>query len=263
MSTQKHWRFIAGKAVGTSHIASGTPCQDAYACEVIRDVEGDDVLVVVVADGAGSAPLSHFGAELTSRAVVAAVREHLANATVGAFQRAVAEQIVQQVRSQLTAMATEASRPIRDYACTLVAAIIAPSITAFFQIGDGVIVVAPASEADNFSWVFWPERGEYANMTAFITDERWDEHLQYELGPGTVDEVAVLTDGLQNLVLDMRGRAAHSPFFNKMLAPLRLTDVEGNSIELSHFLERYLDSPRVNERTDDDKTLVLGSRRSP
>jgi hypothetical protein len=45
-----------------------------------------------------------------------------------------------------------------------------------------------------------------------------------------------------------------------MLATLRATP-EDELESLSSRLEAYLSSPPVNERTDDDKTLILASRR--
>lgn len=75
-----------------------------------------------------------------------------------------------------------------------------------------------------------------------------------------IDEVALLSDGLQRLALHYQTRTAHAAFFKPMLATLR--DASEDALEsLSARLEDYLSSPAVNERTDDDKTLVLASRR--
>jgi len=76
-----------------------------------------------------------------------------------------------------------------------------------------------------------------------------------------LSEVALFTDGLQNLVLDYKENSPHSPFFDHMLTPLRSTGA-GEQQGLSSALEDFLKSPRVNERTDDDKTLLLASRES-
>jgi hypothetical protein len=51
------WKIVAASARGTSHEASGQPCQDAHAWR-----EGADWFVGVVCDGAGSARLSDRGA---------------------------------------------------------------------------------------------------------------------------------------------------------------------------------------------------------
>jgi hypothetical protein len=44
-----------------------------------------------------------------------------------------------------------------------------------------------------------------------------------------------------------------------MMAPLR----SGNPLNgLNEKLEKFLSSPKINEKTDDDKTLILASRRA-
>jgi hypothetical protein len=61
-------------------------------------------------------------------------------------------------------------------------------------------------------------------------------------------------------VLHQATQSVHSPFFDKIFAPVRALDGPGYSEELSSKLETYLSSPLICERTDDDKTLLLASR---
>ena len=67
----------------------------------------------------------------------------------------------------------------------------------------------------------------------------------------------MLTDGLQPLALNYAAKAAHAPFFVPMFRPLR---VAPSGATVLAALRNFLDSPRVNERTDDDKTLILATR---
>ncbi|MGA0525444.1 protein phosphatase 2C domain-containing protein, partial [Escherichia coli] len=63
------------------------------------------------------------------------------------------------------------------------------------------------------------------------------------------------------LALAFETKLPHQPFFEPMFSVLRRTepsDCEGLSAQLGQFLN----SPQVNERTDDDKTLVLATRRT-
>jgi hypothetical protein len=110
--------------------------------------------------------------------------------------------------------------------------------------------------------VFWPEAGEYANMTRFITDPDALEHVRSVVTDAAPDEIAVFTDGIQRLALDFRAVAVHAPFFAPMMAVLRQQPPDECAL-LEAQLAAFLDSPKVNSRTDDDKTLVLASRRAP
>ena len=75
----------------------------------------------------------------------------------------------------------------------------------------------------------------------------------------SVSELAVFTDGLQRLALDFTTRQPYGAFFRPFFERLR-TEPEPET--LLEPLREFLDSPRVNDRTDDDKTLVLALSRS-
>lgn len=115
------------------------------------------------------------------------------------------------------------------------------------------------SEEHTYGHVFWPDRGEYANTTHFVTQDEVLEHLQFESVRREIVEAALLSDGLQSIALNYQQQTAHEPFFKGFFKPLRAA-TEGRSHELSQSLAVFLSSPRVNEKTDDDKTLVLASR---
>lgn len=260
----RRWRYALASVMGTSHVRSGDPCQDACACEVIEGSQGRDVLIAVACDGAGSAKLSQLGSAETCHFIIQRVKELMAaGLPVVEITQDVATRVVLDAQEHLRATAEKAGATARDLACTLVAGVIAPNAAAFFQVGDGVAIVGPRSEPINeFSWIFWPERGEYANTTTFLSEDRVAEHLQHAAVPYGIDEVAVLTDGIQSLVLDHKEHTAHAPFFSRMMAPLRTRTDAGHADGLSSALAAYLDSAPINDRTDDDKTLILASRRT-
>jgi len=69
------------------------------------------------------------------------------------------------------------------------------------------------------------------------------------------------SDGVQRLALSFEQRIPHNPFFEPMLNVLRnqkSAECEALDQQLAHFLN----SPQINERTDDDKTLILATRRA-
>jgi hypothetical protein len=253
------WRYIAASVIGTSHEKAGGTCQDANDCQIYRLPNGEKVLVAVVADGAGSARCGGEGAFRACSEFVGLVNHHLSSGhPVDQISIQTAKSWLGVIQRALDKDAESMSRERRDFACTLLGLVVGEGCTACLQIGDGAIVVAD-SEEHVYGHVFWPDRGEYANTTHFVTQDEAVEHLQFESVRRQIVEVALLTDGLQGIALNYQQQSAHEPFFKGLFAPLRSVD-EGHSYELSQSLVAFLSSSRVKEKTDDDKTLVLASR---
>jgi hypothetical protein len=70
------------------------------------------------------------------------------------------------------------------------------------------------------------------------------------------DKIAVFSDGLQRLALNMAANTAHDPFFTPFFTVLSAATAAQEEL-LQTELAQFLQSPAVNERTDDDKSLVL------
>jgi hypothetical protein len=246
-------------SIGTSHIAAAQPCQDAHFHVEATGPDGERTMVLAVSDGAGTAALAEVGAALVcdtfGRLVAAYIAQGGLVATIG---RPLVERWIAGVVYRLELHAEETGAALDDYACTLLAAIVAEREAVFLQIGDGAIVL---SAGEGWMHVFWPQHGEFANTTNFITSAHRLEALEFETLGEPVEELALFTDGLENLVLQKAAKAVHAPFFDSMFLAVRRSAASGVDAELSRALGGYLSSAPVNERTDDDKTLVLASRR--
>jgi hypothetical protein len=250
------WRFVNAAVRGTSHEAGDVPCQDDCFVEAVAAGD-EEVLLAVASDGAGSASSSEEGSGFVCETVPRCVEEWLRDGgTVAALTREVVEQWIGGIRAAIESRAAQKELTVRDFACTLVAAIVSVDAAAFFQIGDGAIV---AGRAGDYDVIFWPDGGEYANMTYFTTDGDWPLHLQFEVRTVDFYEIAVMTDGLQRLALQFESRAAHAPFFAPMFGALASADA-GFAAALEPPLVAFLSSEAVNARTDDDKSLVLATR---
>jgi protein phosphatase 2C-like protein len=253
------WRYVAASVIGTSHEKAGGTCQDANDCQIYALPAGEKVLAAAVADGAGSAVCGGEGAARACRALLELMIEYLdSDRTVEQVTIETVKSWIVTIQNLLGEEAEAVCRERRDFACTILGLIVGESCAVCLQVGDGVIVLAD-SEEHAYGHVFWPDRGEYANTTHFVTEDDVIEHLQFESVKRRVVEAALLTDGLQTVALNYQQRSAHEPFFKGLFAPLQAVE-EGCSRELSESLAAFLASPRVNEKTDDDKTLVLASR---
>jgi hypothetical protein len=228
-------------------------------CVQLVSPEGLPVLVAVASDGAGSAVAAADGAQMACQTFVAVVTKYVERGElVSQTSSILANQWLESFRDHIQKAACEASLTPRDFACTLLAVVVSPDGSMFMQVGDGAIVVRDAT-SDEYDWVFWPQSGEYANTTYFATDPLVAEYLQIDQTTRAVEDVALFTDGLQPLVLNYATKTAHTPFFHKVFHVLR-SAVEYDPRVLSQSLRLYLDTDAVNDRTDDDKTLVLATR---
>lgn len=258
---ERSWRRVNVSVDGTSHRKSQVPCQDASRCVELRSLDGDPILVAVVSDGAGSAIAAAEGAALACETMVTVSEAMIGSGRLNPpFSASLVSNWVSAFQESIGAVADERGLSARDFACTILAAIVTERGAMFIQVGDGAIVVRDES-SDEFGWVFWPQTGEYANMTYFATDTFVERYLQMAVTRRKIDDIAIFSDGLQSLVLEYSTRSVHSPFFERMFNSLRSMSPFDQSIAI-HSLSSYLESPLVNSRTDDDKTLVLASRMS-
>ncbi len=252
------WRVVSASVVGTGHVRDGDPCQDAFRVVQGEAPSGRPYVIAVVSDGAGSAKLGGRGAALAVQASCDAMKERIAGHEPASLDDQAIREVAVAVRASLSREAIAESLDVRDLACTLLAAVVADDFAAFFQVGDGAIVTT-AEQA--YAVVFWPDAGPFANMTYFITDDDALEHLRICLRREAPDEFALFSDGIQRLALIFQEQRVHSPFFLPMFDRLRCARAD-QCEELCQHLERFLESPQVNQRTDDDKTLVLATRLS-
>jgi hypothetical protein len=248
------WRYAAGQATGSAHDKLGKPCQDRFSCVT---VDANSTLIAVVADGAGTAEYAHIGAEIAVT-TVSSIAQLAARAGRRDFTEVLREGATLARQRILEAAADRKLAP-RDLACTLLAVIAAPMGAAALQIGDGVIVIG--DQPLSWRWVFWPQKGEYANTTFFLSDEQALARAEVQALGDDILDVALMTDGLEQLAVHFASRKAHDPFFRPVLAPLHAEAGDGESARLSQGIAALLASPPVRQRTDDDATLVIATRR--
>ena len=249
------WRYASGQSTGSSHEKLGKPCQDRMACAT---ADADATLIAVVADGAGTAELAHIGAEIAV-ATVSSVAQLGVRAGRDDYQDILREGAAL-ARQRLVEAAADRKVNPRDLACTLLAVIVAPIGGGALQIGDGVIVIG--EQPLSWRWLFWPQKGEYANTTFFLSDEKALANAEVAALPDEVQDVALMSDGLEPLALQFATRKAHEPFFRTVLAPLQAATDKGEATALSTGLATLLASPAVRSRTEDDASLVIATRRS-
>lgn len=242
------WLHLAESVVGTSHVQLNTECQDCCGTR-LGTAADESALVFAASDGAGSALFSAVGARLV---VDKFMSEICALSTrPDAITKENIAAVCEKIRSALIVEAETLGCSLRELSATLLGGCITREFAWFCQIGDGGIV---AHHDGKYHAVTWPSSGEFVNTTTFITSSEWLTDLQFVSIRDTIEAAAAFTDGIQDLVLVHADKSVHAAFFDPILATMRNV---ADGAALSGGLRTFLGSKPINERTDDDKTLVL------
>ena len=244
----KRWRWAAASRIGTSHLKSGTRKQDAFSVKLLSE----NRLCAIVADGAGSASHGGQGASLVCRTLMSAFQKQFEMHDELPNEHTLSEWI-DHIRDNLSAIAERRDLGKRDFAATMVLLVTCKDRLLAAQIGDSAMV---GRRDGRWEAICWPENGEFVSSTFFITDDV-EARLRTAYLPLEYDAFALFSDGIDDVALEHLQLQPHARFFDPMIKPVDEASERGNVRQLSVALARYLDSPALCERTDDDKTLVL------
>ena len=187
--------FVQGKG----HIAQDLPCQDR-----VYTTERNGVSVIALADGAGSRPLSQYGAEIVTRTATNFILQHKEELYDGENFKDLKASLYQELLEALDKGAKDHEcESIKDLASTLLCLGIYQNRLFIIHVGDGVIIyrkngeLLPLSEPDN---------GEYANQTTFVTSSSAFEHLRFKRAeiPEEADAFFIMSDGSSASLYDER-----------------------------------------------------------
>jgi hypothetical protein len=247
------WVVVGASVQGTSHIKIPLPCQDAHAYKAIDD----SILVAAVADGLGSAMYAQAGSQLAAAQAVDWLEQAL-SATLPGDEAAwvqLARDCFLAARDRLEQEAQTNQAALRDYATTLVLAILTPDWLVTGHIGDGAAVAL--WEDGGLELVSRPQNDEYANVTYPLTMPDMINLAEFKACPVKVKALALMSDGMQHVSIRSADNTPHPPFFEPLFRQLPgVKDMRKASQNLAEFMA----SDPISSHTDDDKTLVLIGR---
>lgn len=245
------WGLIAKSVIGSSHLLSNKPCQDACRAEEVSP----GIYVFSWADGAGSAIYSDEGALFAVTESMKILSEYV----ITERNEENEEQLILFIRecfaktlSGLTALAELKRISLKEYASTLTLAVLTKYSLVIGQIGDGVVVIE--NDSNDFITLTHPTRGEYENETVFITTSGYEEYLQVVVSKEKIHSLIGMTDGLITLCTVLSTNSPHYGFFNPLARNLEKLKTTEEQLE---YIEQFLSSDIVNAKTGDDKTLVV------
>jgi hypothetical protein len=212
--------------------------------------------VAAVADGAGSTSLGGVGARVAADAAIETACSGFTNPSKLEEQQGkeLLLRALEAARQAVVEAASNQEHPVGDFASTLILAVAGDNFVAAIQVGDGALVVE--DDQQQMIALTKPQRGEYANETNFLTSAEYLSCAQAVVWQGNPRSLALFSDGLQMLALDMQPCQPHVAFFSPLFQFVRAVTDDG---EGQQQLTSFLCSPRVTERTDDDLTLLVAA----
>jgi hypothetical protein len=240
------WKIAGASVPGTTHVASGRSCEDASGW-----YSDNGLTCLVVADGAGSRPLSGQGSRLAVQGVLAAATKAASSSAVaqgGDDPAALVRSLLGGAHDALSEFSSAQGKDLADYATTLAVVLLTDTTACVGQIGDTIVVV---HRDGAYETVAPAPHGEYVNETSFVTDGRGADDARITTLPvAALDGVFLATDGLRFKILDdLTAVTPFPPFFDDLVAYLRSPDASDEAIG------RFL-SGLVDDQSGDDKTLV-------
>ena len=238
------WRAIGGTAQGNSHIKTGTPCQDK-----IFTLNRNEDIVVALADGAGSARLSHFGAECTTKVICDYLNSNFDRLFTEEDGIAVKRELLDAILSELDIRCEELECERKDLASTILAIAIINEKFILVHLGDGVIGYLVGKELKVAST---PENGEFVNETVFTTSSNALSSIQIKKGEiKNIIGFILMSDGPEVSLYNKRDKQLINGIKNVMLS-CSLLPFE----EAQRNIQNNIDSVLKN-RTADDCSLQI------
>lgn len=238
---------------GRGHTAEGKPCQDRTAYLARSGVQ-----VVCLADGAGSAARSEYGAQAVVRegSRLLVERFHELNSRDDGAQ--VKREIVHQLRQRLDQTARRQQCEVRDLASTFLAVAVCGDRFIAVHVGDGVIGYLKTGV---LKVVSAPDNVEIANQTTFVTSEAAVASMRLLRGStAEVSGFVLMSDGAETSLYHQKTQQLATAC-RKMINLLGAGG--GLSVPVSRLQIRRLLGTTIRNATKDDCSLAVLARELP
>lgn len=194
------WKTAGCAVQGRGHVKADIPCQDKFFC-----VQSDSVSVIALADGAGSAPLSHHGADAVTSFICQDFVKNFDAYYTETDGAAVKITIMEKLLKNLKNISDELGCDLKHLASTLLLAAVKDDKFIVLHIGDGVIGYMKDGEIRVASV---PDNGEFANTTVFTTSSNAVKTMRLIKGSlGSISGFVLMSDGTENSMYDKRRKS--------------------------------------------------------
>ena len=258
---QSPFTYAWAQTTGAAHQMRGVPCEDTMGLTIINDKQGTTWLIAAVADGAGSAECAAEGSRIATESFIEAAAETIIRSGARDLDLVMRSSAVY-ARTILEFVAEDAGRPLDDYHTTLLACVTCGARSAFFQIGDGIILACD-QETAAWSAILRPQNDENREFTYFLTLPEALEIAEVALIDRPISHVALTSDGLQDIIVHPETLAVRSPLLDRLAGALAAVSAAGDAEVVSSGLYTVLDSKAFRNFTADDTSLLAVKLTTP
>ena len=244
------WKTISCAVQGTGHLRSNTPCQDKTF-----ELEKNGVSIIVLADGAGSAKMSDYGAERIVHDAAEYTAEHFTEWLTCDDGIQAKRDLLEYLLSGLDDESRIKGCEIDELASTLLLAAVDENHYVLIHIGDGVIGYLDAGRLKVAST---PDNGEFSNVTTFVTSK--DALRSMRMFKGELkekDSFVLMSDGTEQ---SLYHKSSHS-LTEAVVKLMHLTCLIRPE-QMKKQLEEAFSSV-ITKNTQDDCSIAIIARLSP
>ena len=244
------WKSVTYAVQGRGHIKKDIPCQDKVFYMYQNGVD-----CIALADGAGSAKYSHWGAEVVVKEVCRIIVENMDSLVNESDAAAVKERILDCLTEMLLSKADELDCGIKDLASTLLFAAVKDDAVFIGHLGDGLIAGLKDNQVKIISC---PDNGEFANSTYFVTSQNAVKKMRIMKGNARAfNGFILMSDGSSASFYDKREKNI-SDGVKRLLDWFCIIDEE----HMYDIVKESFDEIIVNN-TIDDCSIAIMSRQCP
>jgi uncharacterized protein YsxB (DUF464 family) len=248
MGKECMWKSISCEVQGRGHIKTASPCQDKT---IVCSRNG--VSIIALADGAGSAKLSHLGAECVINSASDFIADNFLSLIENSDGRQVKLLILETINANLEKIAEEYECTLNDLASTLLLVAVCEEWYIIIHIGDGVIGYLDGTDLKIASF---PDNGEYSNITTFVTSS--NAPISMRLFKGNINDISgfiIMSDGTEQSLYHKS---------TKTLANATIRLMHRNCLLNTKIMENQLHNTLaslISKNTEDDCSIAILSRR--
>lgn len=243
------WKSVCCEVQGTGHKKNCVPCQDKTFKLTLNGVH-----VISLADGAGSASLSHYGAERVVRDVSGYIAAHFQECLDCDDGRKVKQTLLEMLQKSLSEEAQLHECRVRDLASTLLLAAVNEDYFILAHIGDGVIGYL---DGDELKVASMPDNGEFSNVTSFVTSSEALTSMRLFKGElKNKDAFVLMSDGTEQSLYHKQSKTLAGVIV-KLMHRTCLIDSETMESQLEDAFTSV-----ISKNTQDDCSIAILARPS-